>query len=115
MRDRMAQPGAVERYNKRIATVEPVFSFIEDTMRFRRASSQHKDTVVSEVFLKILAYNIDRLIRAKRLSCVFLLVAIESYKERQTHSGATGVRFSWLLSNQVMNIQAGSGTASLPF
>jgi transposase len=79
MRERLARPGAKERYNKRIATVEPVFSFLEHTMRFRRASSRRKQTVISEVLLKILAYNIDRLIRAERdlarLSCVFALIS----------------------------------------
>lgn len=100
MRDRMAQPGAIERYNKRIATVEPVFSFLEETMGFRRATSRHKETVVSEVFLKILAYNIDRLIRAnqaaKRLLCVFYLVIIEPYN---TRSGAQCSRFAYTSQN----------------
>jgi hypothetical protein len=60
-------------------TIEPVFSFLEHTMRFRRASSRRKQTVVSEVLLKLLAYNIDRLIRAERdttrLSCVLVLIS----------------------------------------
>ncbi len=81
MRERMAQPGAKERYNKRIATVEPIFAFLEDAMGFRRASSPDPRTVVSEIFLKILAYNIDRLIRAERnaekLSCAFFMVVID--------------------------------------
>lgn len=81
MEDRMAQPDAVERYNRRIATVEPVFSHLESAMEFRRCSSRSKDTVLSEVLLKILAYNIDRLLRAERngtsLRC--LSIAIQEF------------------------------------
>ncbi len=61
MRERMAEDGAKARYNKRIATVEPVFSYIEDTMGFRRVSSRKTETVRSEILLKILAYNLSRL------------------------------------------------------
>jgi transposase len=78
MVQRMALPGAKQRYDQRIATVEPVFSFLEDAMAFRRCASRAPQTVQSEVFLQVLAYNIDRLIRAERdaakLSCVFILV-----------------------------------------
>jgi transposase len=81
MRERLTRPGAKERYNKRIATIEPVFSFLEHTMRFRRASSRRKQTVVSEVLLKLLAYNIDRLIRAERdatrFSCVLVSISFD--------------------------------------
>lgn len=81
MKERMAQPGAKERYNQRIATVEPIFAFLEEAMGFRRASSRDPRTVVSEIFLKVLAYNIDRLIRAEReaerLSCAFFIVALD--------------------------------------
>jgi transposase len=77
MRTRMARPGARERYSERIATVEPVFSFLEDSMGFRRSSSRHASTITSEILLKLLAYNIDRLIRAereaRRLSCVLFM------------------------------------------
>jgi hypothetical protein len=38
MRARMEAPGGRERYNRRIATVEPVFSNLESAMGFRRAS-----------------------------------------------------------------------------
>ena len=61
MRARMAEPGAKERYGRRIATVEPVFSYIEDAMGFRRVSSRKTETVKAEILLKILAYNLTRL------------------------------------------------------
>jgi transposase len=61
MKQRMDQPGAEERYRRRIATVEPVFSYIEDTMGYQRASSRHADAVRGEILLKILAYNLYRL------------------------------------------------------
>ena len=96
MRDRMAQPGAIERYNKRIATIEPVFSFLEDVMGFRRASSRHKDTVVAEFLLKILAYNIDRLIRAcravKRSLFMFRLLIVEVLSFKRRSGLASGSR-----------------------
>lgn len=65
MRVRMAQPGAKERYNQRIATVEPVFAAIEDEMGFRRVTSRHGPSVRAEVMLKVIAYNLKRLIAAK--------------------------------------------------
>lgn len=70
MRARMAEPGAAERYNQRIATIEPVFAHIEDTMAFRRCSSRHEATVTAEILLKLLAYNVGRLLTARRLACV---------------------------------------------
>jgi transposase len=77
MRARMDAPGGRERYNRRIATVEPVFSNLESTMGFRRASSRHEGTVVAEVLLKVLAHNISRLLSARGLSRVYWLVAPE--------------------------------------
>lgn len=71
MRARMQQPGARERYAKRIATIEPVFANIEDVMGFRRSSSRHAPTIVAEVLLKVLAHNISRLAAAGRLACVW--------------------------------------------
>lgn len=71
MRARLAQPGASERYNRRVATVEPVFSGIEDAMGFRRVSSRLPQTVTAEILLKVLAHNVGRLIAAKRLRPVF--------------------------------------------
>jgi transposase len=72
MQDRMARPGARQRYGQRIATVEPVFSHIEDTMGFRRASSRHAPSVIAEVLLKILAHNLQRIATARRLRLVFI-------------------------------------------
>jgi transposase len=74
MHKRMAAPGARQRYNRRIATVEPVFSNIESTMGFRRASSRREETVVAEVMLKVLAHNVSRLLAAKKLSRAFCMV-----------------------------------------
>jgi len=78
MHERLSQPGAKERYNRRIATIEPVFSFVEQVMAYRRCSSRSSHTVLSEVLLNLLAYNIDRLIRAerkaKKLLCVLVCV-----------------------------------------
>ncbi|ACG72346.1 transposase IS4 family protein [Anaeromyxobacter sp. K] len=74
MRDRLQGKGARERYNRRIATVEPVFSAIEDTMGFRRVSSRLPETVRAEILLKILAHNVGRLVTAKRVRCVYVLV-----------------------------------------
>jgi transposase len=66
MRLRMAQPDARPRYHQRMATVEPVFANIEDVMGYRRVTSRHPETVVSEILLKILAHNVSRLISARR-------------------------------------------------
>lgn len=71
MRARMAAPGARARYGQRIATVEPVFSHIEDTMGFRRASSRHTPSVIAEILLKILAHNLQRLGAARRLRLAY--------------------------------------------
>lgn len=75
MRNRMSAPGAAERYAQRIATIEPAFSNIEDNMGFRRSSSRHPTTVVTEVLLKIVAHNLSRIVAARRLACVH--VALE--------------------------------------
>lgn len=65
MRKRMEEPGAKERYNKRIATVEPVFSGLEEMMGYRRASSRFAKTVRAEILLKVLAYNLSRIAAAR--------------------------------------------------
>ncbi|HET9451073.1 MAG TPA: transposase [Aggregicoccus sp.] len=70
MLGRMAQPDARARYNQRIATVEPVFSSLQDAMGFRRVSSRKPEAAHAEVLLKLLAYNLSRLAAAKRLLCV---------------------------------------------
>ena len=62
----MSLEGAKARYNRRIATIEPVFSYLEDTMGFRRSSSRRTDTVRAEVFMKLLAYNLLRLLAARQ-------------------------------------------------
>jgi transposase len=74
MRTRMQAPDGKQRYNRRIATVEPVFSNIESTMGYRRVSSRNEVTAVAEVLLKVLAHNVSRLLAAKPLSCVYYLL-----------------------------------------
>lgn len=74
MRERMAREGAAERYSKRIATIEPVFSQIQDTMGFRRVSTRFARGLRGEIFLKFLAHNIARLIQAARLRRVYLVL-----------------------------------------
>lgn len=71
MKARMAKVGARKRYGKRIATVEPVFSSIEDAMGYRRASARHAPTVVAEILLKILAHNLMRLATSRRLRLAY--------------------------------------------
>ncbi len=72
MRARLATTLGRKRYNQRIATIEPVFAYIESVMAFRRASSRKPSTVVAEILLKVLAYNIDRLVRAARTATALL-------------------------------------------
>lgn len=72
MRDRMSQPDATARYGQRVATVEPAFAYIEDVMSFRRLSSRHAGTIVSEIHLKVFAYNLLRLLSCARSFWVFL-------------------------------------------
>lgn len=74
MRERMSQPGAKARYHQRMATVEPVFSYLEDAMAFRRVSSRKPSTVTAELLLKLLAHNVSRLLTRGRLLCVFFLL-----------------------------------------
>lgn len=76
MRERMSQPDAQARYHQRMATVEPVFSYLEDAMGFRRLSSRKPATVTAELLLKMLAYNVSRLLARTRLWCVFFLVRL---------------------------------------
>jgi transposase len=79
MRARMDAPGGRERYHRRIATVEPVFSNLESTMGFRRASSRHEPTVLAEVLLKVLAHNVSRLLGAKKLSRAYFQITPDGY------------------------------------
>jgi hypothetical protein len=74
MRQRMAAPGGRERYKQRIATIEPVFSNIESTMKYRRVTSRHERGMTAEILLKVLAHNVSRLLAARRLSRAFLVV-----------------------------------------
>jgi transposase len=76
MRERMSQEGAQARYHQRMATVEPVFSYLEDSMGFRRVSSRKPATVTAELFLKLLAHNVSRLLSRSRLLCVFFLLQL---------------------------------------
>lgn len=78
MVQRMKEPDAHARYLKRMATIEPVFSLIEDEMGFRRVNSRKEQAVIAEVLLKALAYNLRRLIDAtKRLRYVRMFVLVE--------------------------------------
>ena len=74
MRQRMTQHGAHERYQQRMATVEPVFSSLQDCMGFRRVSSGLAQTVTAEILLKLLAHNVSRLLTRRRLLCVYFLL-----------------------------------------
>jgi transposase len=76
MRERMGQEGAQARYHQRIGTVEPVFSYLEDSMGFRRVSSRKPGTVTAEILLKLLAYNVSRLLTRGKLLCVFFLLLL---------------------------------------
>ena len=76
LRTRMAAPGAEQLYNKRIATIEPVFSVLEDAMGFRRVSSRKEEAVRAEITLKFLAYNISRLLAAKKLCRVRVMMLL---------------------------------------
>lgn len=72
MSERMGQPGAQDRYNQRIATIEPVFSNLESTMKFRRVNSRRPESTRAEILLKLLAHNISRLAAARQLRCVLV-------------------------------------------
>ena len=69
MRERLQQPGAQQRYNHRIATVEPVFASLEEAMGFRRACSRHADTIVAENGkIKLLREALDTVVASKAFS-----------------------------------------------
>ncbi|MDY7229858.1 transposase [Hyalangium rubrum] len=78
MRQRMSQQDAPARYHQRMATVEPVFSSLEDGMGFRRVSSRKPQTVSAEILLKLLAYNVSRLLTRRRLLCVYFLLPLST-------------------------------------
>jgi len=74
MAARLATDEGKHRYRRRMATIEPVFSYLESVMNFRRASSRKRETILAEVALKVLAYNVSRLLAARRLLLVYCLV-----------------------------------------
>lgn len=74
MRQRLRLPDAKQRYNDRIATVEPVFSNLESAMKYRRATTRHERGVIAEILLKVLSHNVSRLIAARKVRPVFLVV-----------------------------------------
>jgi transposase len=78
MADRMRKPDAEERYGKRIATVEPVFAQLQEGMGYRRVSSRNEASVLAEITLKVLAYNLGRIITARRLRRVRVAFAFSS-------------------------------------
>lgn len=77
MKTRMAEPDAVAVYKKRLPTIEAVFSNIEDSMGYRRASARVERSVVAEVLLKILAHNISRLLSNESLEALVVDFEIE--------------------------------------
>ena len=72
MHERMSRPEAKGLYAKRMATIEPVFAFLESVMGFRRAATRLRESVLAEVSLNILAYNIARLIARNPVTCILL-------------------------------------------
>lgn len=74
MRERISTPGGRERYDRRIATIEPAFSSLESTMGYRRASSRHEPTILAEVLPEALAHDISRLLGTRELSRVYCLL-----------------------------------------
>jgi len=90
MHQRMQQPDAQARYKRRMSTVEPVFSNLEDALGFRRTSSRFEKTVRAEVLLKLLAHNVSRLLARRRLLCVFVRLPLPP---RTTPSGAPEFAF----------------------
>lgn len=73
METRMAKPDAAARYKRRMATVEPVFAYLESTMGFRRAACRTSESVKAEVVLNLVAYNLQRLIFSPKISVVFVV------------------------------------------
>ena len=77
MRQRMSQHGAMARYHQRMATMEPVFSSLEDGMGFCRVSSRRPATVTAEILLSLLAHNVSHLLCRGKLLCVYFLLPLE--------------------------------------
>jgi transposase len=74
MRLKMAAPENRARYNRRIGTVEPVFAHLVDTMGYRRATTRHPEALHAEILLKCLAHNVARLLVARRLRLVRVIL-----------------------------------------
>jgi len=72
----MTDPVAVHNYKRRCCTVEPVFSGLQDQMGFRRISTRLAPAARAEIMLKVLAYNLSRLSKSKRLCRVFLIFTL---------------------------------------
>jgi hypothetical protein len=75
MRERMRKPDARTLYSERIVTIEPVFASVEQGMGYRRVTSRLARTIHAEILLKLLAHNISRLLAARRLFCVLLVLS----------------------------------------
>lgn len=76
MATRMAEPGARERYGRRMCTVEPPYSYIEDVIGFRRSTSRDPRTVRAEILLKVIAYNLTRIAKCASLRVLRLEVDV---------------------------------------
>jgi len=77
MQERLAHPDGKAFYNKRLSIIESVFSNIEDAMGYRRATARVERSILAEVFLKVLAHNMSRLLRRKALEIFVLTVESE--------------------------------------
>lgn len=79
MRQRVEAPGGRKRYNRRIATIEPVFSNIESAMGYRRASSRVEDTILAEILMKVFVHNVSRMLGSGMLSRALCLITPDGY------------------------------------
>jgi hypothetical protein len=59
-------------------TIDAVFSNIEHTMGYRRATARVERSVLAEVLLKILAHNVSRLLSGKALETLCLVLEPET-------------------------------------
>jgi transposase len=78
LRARMRERFASEpnRYKRRIAIIEPVFSNIESTMGYRRVTTRDPMSLRAEILLKVIAHNLSRLIHRRRVICVEVSVDV---------------------------------------
>jgi transposase len=63
MRQKLLSSEGRRRYNKRIATVEPVFAQIKYIMGFRRFLLRGADKVKTEFSIVCTAYNIKKILK----------------------------------------------------